>query len=258
VLNPNSRYRPLPAGAWCRLTKWPFKTLVVGKLMVTDHKMVMLERDLNSSGCIAPRTIHAAISVAEMRGNFSGNVRSNVNCDCQLIDRDRQALRRGRSVLAQPGVELRPRMTVPAMRAERLCHRVRNKLETLFVGFDTGREFPARDRAFDQQYAHTAPSAGPRAVRATPIHCGLYEAERPNQGRAQVPPQWLTDRRHKHAQKSVASRHQETVRLAPASRVIASIIAAGLATPLPAMSNALPCATEENRIGLPIAKAATG
>ena len=62
--------------------------------------------------------------------------------------------------------------------------------------------------------------------------------------------------RQEHAQKSLAPRHHETGGLAPASRVIASIIAAGLATPLPAMSNALPCATEENRIGLPIAKAA--
>ena len=33
-------------------------------------------------------------------------------------------------------------------------------------------------------------------------------------------------------------------------------MAAGLATPLPAMSCALPCATEENRIGLPIVSAA--
>ena len=33
-------------------------------------------------------------------------------------------------------------------------------------------------------------------------------------------------------------------------------MALGLATPLPAMSYALPCATEENRIGLPIVSAA--
>ena len=42
----------------------------------------------------------------------------------------------------------------------------------------------------------------------------------------------------------------------PAILAIASISAAGLATPLPAMSKALPCATDENRIGLPIANAA--
>ena len=33
-------------------------------------------------------------------------------------------------------------------------------------------------------------------------------------------------------------------------------MALGLATPLPAMSWALPCATEENRIGLPMVSAA--
>ena len=41
---------------------------------------------------------------------------------------------------------------------------------------------------------------------------------------------------------------------APAMRSTASIIAFGSATPLPAMSWALPCATEENRIGVPMAK----
>src|SRR5437899_1492571 len=40
------------------------------------------------------------------------------------------------------------------------------------------------------------------------------------------------------------------------SRSSASIMAAGSAMPLPAMSCALPCATEENRIGLPIVSAA--
>jgi hypothetical protein len=40
------------------------------------------------------------------------------------------------------------------------------------------------------------------------------------------------------------------------SRLIASTIAVGFATPLPAMSNALPCATEENRIGVPMARPA--
>ena len=40
------------------------------------------------------------------------------------------------------------------------------------------------------------------------------------------------------------------------SRLIASIIAAGEATPLPAMSCAEPWATDENRIGVPIANPA--
>ena len=40
-----------------------------------------------------------------------------------------------------------------------------------------------------------------------------------------------------------------------AIRVIAAIIAPGLATPLPAMSWALPCATDENRIGVPMVNA---
>ena len=39
-------------------------------------------------------------------------------------------------------------------------------------------------------------------------------------------------------------------------RLIASIMAAGSATPLPAMSNALPWATDANRIGVPMARAA--
>src|SRR5262249_33346645 len=41
------------------------------------------------------------------------------------------------------------------------------------------------------------------------------------------------------------------------SRSTASIMALASATPLPAISWALPCATEENRIGLPIVSAAT-
>src|SRR5262249_32845459 len=41
------------------------------------------------------------------------------------------------------------------------------------------------------------------------------------------------------------------------SRSTASIMAVASATPLPAISCALPCATEENRIGLPIVSAAT-
>src|SRR6476661_1881573 len=41
------------------------------------------------------------------------------------------------------------------------------------------------------------------------------------------------------------------------SRSTASIMAFGSAAPLPAISWALPCATEENRIGLPIVSAAT-
>jgi hypothetical protein len=40
-------------------------------------------------------------------------------------------------------------------------------------------------------------------------------------------------------------------------RSTASIMVAASATPLPAISCALPCATEENRIGLPIVSAAT-
>ena len=45
---------------------------------------------------------------------------------------------------------------------------------------------------------------------------------------------------------------------APAIRSTASIIAFGSATPLPAMSWALPCATEENRIGVPMVERRRG
>src|SRR4029077_9451838 len=38
------------------------------------------------------------------------------------------------------------------------------------------------------------------------------------------------------------------------SRLIASTMAVGFAMPFPAMSNALPCATDENRIGVPMAR----
>ena len=168
-----------------------------------------------------------------------------------------------RSVLAQADVELRPRVVAATVRTERLCDRLGDQIETLFVGLDAGRKFLVRDRARNHQYAHTAPI--PAGSRKFTTRSRLYGSERPDQGerRAHVrakagggfDPQWipLAD---KNMRKKMDLRHHVIVRLAPASRVIASIIAAGLATPLPAMSNALPWATEENNIGLPIAKAA--
>jgi hypothetical protein len=171
-----------------------------------------------------------------------------------------------RSVFAQADVELRPRVVAATVRTERLCDRLGDQIETLLVGLDTGRKFLVRDRARNHQYAHTAPiPAGAKELRATTTRSRLYGSERPDQGerRARVrakarggsDPQWrpFCD---KNLRKKMELRHHVVVRLAPASRVIASIIAAGLAIPLPAISNALPWATEENNIGLPIAKAA--
>jgi hypothetical protein len=171
-----------------------------------------------------------------------------------------------RSILAQAHVKLRPRMMAATVRTERLCDRLGNQIETLLVGLDAGRKFFVRDRARNHQYAHAAPiPAGAKEFRATTTRSRLYGSERPDQGerRAHVrakagdgfDPQWIPFS-DKNMRKKMDLRHHVTVWLAPASRVIASIIAAGLAMPLPAISNALPWATEENNIGLPIAKAA--
>ena len=91
--------------------------------------------------------------------------------------------------------------------------------------------------------AHTIPhSARPQYPARTHPSANYTAARRPNQGA--------------RGSQVRAGGISGIIPPAAQSRVIASIIAAGLAMPLPAMSNALPCATDENRIGLPIANAA--
>ena len=104
-----------------------------------------------------------------------------------------------------------------------------------------------QDPHFNASLQKVGSSAQPKeraTPRPTPPICGRKSTAgvRSSRPRKSVPTDWL----------SAATAGWRAGRFAFDTRSTASIIAAGLAMPLPAMSWPVPCATEANRIGVPI------
>src|SRR5712672_931750 len=116
-------------------------------------------------------------------------------------------------------------MVAATVRAERLCDCFGNQIETLLVGLDAGRKFLVRDRARNHQYAHAAPHSRrpdkvPREKNPPAVNYTDQSGPSKTSARRMIPV-----RRKENAQKSGAASWSRyvVVRLAPASRVIASI-----------------------------------